>query len=329
MTIDKNEATNVLFDYNDPFSLVSLLYNNQARAIDMNATGMDIKTKRKLEKKGWNSTIEKFWDDADSYLIYDEYGEEVGYSKVDTSYYDLFDINRISITMDTVLNKLTGESYIGIDRLSFYKQFEIDGDYYKVFECSYTLLVELNGFKAWFRTDDKDYLDIHKKRLMEIYNAYVKDGDENVSPSDLGITFFPSYYVGNKPLGNRKLYGGNYDSGQMYPRELNTPTLVSDQSVESWMNSLLFTSVTIGQELNKDSFKALFDSCYMYKESFYDFDEYGDDILIDYYNYYWVDVADFQVYIQADFYSKDPLMHGSNSLNVEKYIYAAKVEKYQ
>jgi len=51
VTIDKSEATNVLFDYNDPFSLVSLLYNNQARAIDMNAIGMDIKTKRKLEKK--------------------------------------------------------------------------------------------------------------------------------------------------------------------------------------------------------------------------------------------------------------------------------------
>lgn len=337
--IDKNDTTKALFDYNDPFSLVGLLYNNQSRAIDMEATGIDYKTRIKLEKKGWNQTFEKFWDEADLLYIFDEFGDptyitlpdgskEMACHPLDTTYYDLTDINRISITKDTVQNKLTGESYFGIDRLSFYKQFKIGGKHYKVFECSYTQLVELNGFKAIYKTNDEGYLSAHKKQLMKMYHNYKVDDYENKMPKDIGIRFFPPYYAGGRAIGNRRLHGGNYDGGEMYPREINTPTLIHGQSVKSWMKSLPFSAIINGSLPAQKSFKALFDSCYIHKESIYDYTDYGDEILIDIYNYYWIAIPEFEVYIQADFYSKDPLMYGSNSLNIEKFIYTVKKDGY-
>jgi hypothetical protein len=167
--IDKTEQTNALFDYNNPFSLVSLLANNQLNYIH----GMDELISDRIMSKDTTLILPsyRYKPMSDSPMINDDptsenYGEPIIITNLDGSqeykypdnvkYYDVTGITRIVVFEDTVQNEDTGERYFGISKLGFAKQYPGSSKYDVVFTLPYQYLAKMDAFKAVVKLSEDD-----------------------------------------------------------------------------------------------------------------------------------------------------------------------------
>jgi hypothetical protein len=173
--IDRNEKNKALFDSNDPLSLMGLLANNELRQVKF----MSPPTADRIRKAGNKLLSVPVPVEEDCFFMYmnplidedpesPDFGEpleridpntgyaEYIYPEIDSFFYDVQDISRIIVFKDTVTNAVTGEKYIGIDRLGFAKKYPGEKKYDVVFTLDYQELVKMDGYKALVRLSDME-----------------------------------------------------------------------------------------------------------------------------------------------------------------------------
>lgn len=196
IVIDKDNSNQSLFDYNDPFSLVSLVKFNWIEEI----SGMDQTTIEYLTKKNLIDSVYFFdGEQITSPLITDDpnspnFGEPVTkvdpqtgiesfvYPAPERTYYDVDDISRILIIKDTVRNFITGEKYFGIKEVGFAKKYESDKKYTVTMRIPFEYLMRMDAFKALVKLPEQVKKELSdKSNERSLFNQVKKDRFERRS----------------------------------------------------------------------------------------------------------------------------------------------------
>lgn len=203
--IDRNQKNKALFDMDDPFSLMGMLVKNELRQVKF----MSPQTTDRIRKGGNKLLSVPVPAEEDCFFNYmnpliDEdpespfFGEplertdpvmglrEYIYPEIDSFFYDIEDISRIIVFKDTVTNTVTGEQYVGIDRLGFAKKYPVEKRYDVVFTLDYQELVKMDGYKALVKLNetDKAWLLDSLQLLSELERLRLYEVDYLVSQGD-------------------------------------------------------------------------------------------------------------------------------------------------
>lgn len=162
IVIDKDEQNKDIFNYDDPYSLVSLVKFNWIEEM----TPMDSSSVAHLKNKGLLDSVYSFEEVYSPSPLLDEdpdspnFGEplthedpETGvisfvYPPVPISYYDVDDITRILLFKGQVQNPVTGEQYSGIKEIGFAKKYEKDKKYTITMKIPFSYLMRMDAFKV-------------------------------------------------------------------------------------------------------------------------------------------------------------------------------------
>lgn len=190
IVIDKNEQNKDIFNYNDPYSLVSLVKFNWIEEI----TPMDSNSVTHLKEIGMLESVYSFEEVYSPSPLLDEdpdspnFGEPLTYLDPETgyitfvyppppiSYYDVDGITRILIFKGEVQNPVTRERYEGIKEIGFAKKYGIDEKYTITMKIPFSYLMRMDGFKALVNLPEevKDELaDLTNERSL--FNQIKKD----------------------------------------------------------------------------------------------------------------------------------------------------------
>ncbi|MDG1913286.1 MAG: GldM family protein [Crocinitomix sp.] len=168
--IDKTTETKSIFDYNDPFSLVSLVSNNPL----LHIRGLDPVALNRIKKENPSIDLPDYeYRGVDMNPLLDEDTESSGfgeplivisedgaaeyvYSDDVQRFYDVHDITKLIIYEDTLEHEVTGEKYFGIEKIGFAKKYPGSKKYDVVFTLPYTYLVKSDAFKALVKLDAKE-----------------------------------------------------------------------------------------------------------------------------------------------------------------------------
>ncbi|MFZ9028483.1 MAG: hypothetical protein ACO2Z9_05665 [Crocinitomicaceae bacterium] len=194
--IDRDNSNRPIFDYDDPFSLVSLLKFNWIEEIN----GMDSPTIEYLTKKKLIDSVYFFDGEQITTPLIEEdpkspgFGEPVTvvdsetgmetfvYPAPERTYYDVDDISRILIIKDTVRNFITGEKYYGIKEVGFAKKYESDKKYTVTMRIPFEYLMRMDAFKALVKLPEEVKKELSdKSNERSLFNQVKKDRYERRS----------------------------------------------------------------------------------------------------------------------------------------------------
>lgn len=209
--IDRNEANyEALFNPANPQSLLGILVQNVIPSPQF-ASKQTINSIRQAEPglvfyehEGRQSTDrlkkrqpDSFGNFADSMIQIDGVSTYV-YPPTPKDYYELSNISRLVLYLDTVQNEETQEKYIGISRIGLAKKYSGSDKYDIILSFSfpafarmgqYELIVKANPLLTAKLTDSNSYYrNGFKDSCLQIRT-------ENLDGHDPGYWFFPGYYT--------------------------------------------------------------------------------------------------------------------------------------
>lgn len=200
VVIDKDQQTASLFNYDDPFSLVSLVKFNWIEEI----TPMDSNAIQHLKELNWLDSVYYFDGKAVTTPLIDEdpdspnFGEPLTFEDPETGmitfiypetpryYYDVDDITRILLYKGQVLNPITGEKYFGIKEIGFAKKYLNDKKYTVTMKIPFAYLMRMDAFKTIVKLPEevkKELSDRTNERSL--FNQVMED---RLSRREKGLT---------------------------------------------------------------------------------------------------------------------------------------------
>ena len=212
--IDKTEANKAIFDYNDPFSLVSLIkFNdliNPHGILDFK-TEFDFSSLPYLEVYNPFSAPLKSMIDFEDSLYIDADGEVFYvYPAPDRIYYDVEGITRIVLIQDSVRHEITGENYFGLSEIAFAKKYGTSPKYDIVLKFDFQDFIKMDAFKVLQKVpnkyleklidleDSKSALSILKKNCLEAYEKDLKN--KHLYSDGPSIPSYISFFNSNRQL---------------------------------------------------------------------------------------------------------------------------------
>lgn len=200
VVIDKDEQTTSLFNYDDPFSLVSLVKFNWIEEIKP----MDSNAIQHLKELNWLDSVYYFDGKTVTTPLIDEdpdspnFGEPLTFEDPETGmitfiypetpryYYDVDDITRILLYKGQVLNPITGEKYFGIKEIGFAKKYLNDKKYTVTMKIPFAYLMRMDAFKTIVKLPEevkKELSDRTNERSL--FNQVMED---RLSRREKGLT---------------------------------------------------------------------------------------------------------------------------------------------
>lgn len=208
--IDKNEANfEALFNADNPKSLMGIILQNplpypafmsdqQVHAIQkknpqtafLHSTGFQSDTPLKSKKlDSLGRTVDSLHQSKEGYYSF-IYPAPKEYS------YDLTDISRLVLILDSVENPKTGEKYLGISRLGLAKKYPNSDKYDLVLTFSYPEFMQMNSFKLLVKADNvmtQQLTDSKSYFRNEFQQNCFKLTDENYDSVERNYMYFPYF----------------------------------------------------------------------------------------------------------------------------------------
>ena len=167
--IDKNDATKHIFDYSDPFSLLSIITKSDLNGVEI----IDSLVFKRILKENPGLNFSKIYKqkinaDGTPSIKIDSTGNPVIVTNSDTGIdqlvlsdpevfrYDLNDITRIVVFEDTIENIQTGKRNLEIIKLGFAKKYPNSNKYDLIFTIPYKIIKELDAFKTIVKLSDEE-----------------------------------------------------------------------------------------------------------------------------------------------------------------------------
>lgn len=343
VTIDRSDDNAILFDDNNPMSFVRFIYNNQVLLPQIENIGMEQEVIAKLYKKKKAGGLERLYGRQSDMPLVDEYGEPITtdidgvdyyiYPERDSTLFDLTNIDRIILEEDTVQNEATGESYVGLKWVHFYKQY-FGKKYMRTLSLDFQDLIKFEGFKLIRKVEDEE----NKETFLNDLLGYTRSKVMDTTSSDTfnlhahGIEILPYFFdLELAPRGSAfKL---------IYDREISYAYWNGDQTSDVALEKIVPFANIDSIKINADQQMELLNS---FDEAFYRkeqsdvplVDEYGDPLLdtledgslafayppADIY-YKWIDEKDLDVWVMLDFHYNDPEFGFQNGIDVDQIYF--------
>ncbi len=213
--IDKTEETKNIFDYSNPFSLVSLLSKNHLYGINT-LDSIFFKQKRRIDTTLIFSTKEFMRVDSSGVPIFQTdsiSGKELVFLNPNTGlsepklvspwiyYFDFQSLSRLVIYEDTVEHKQTGEKRLEIVKIGFAKKYLNENKYDVVFTLPYAFIRYIDAFKVLKKLEDSEVKNIiHDTNSFYYKLNFLNRGTEKSIPYLMKIddTLIRSFNYENK-----------------------------------------------------------------------------------------------------------------------------------
>ncbi|WP_430405592.1 hypothetical protein [Fluviicola sp.] len=208
--IDKNEANyEALFNADNPKSFLGMIYQNSlpSPAFMSDQLVNDIRAKNPettfLQSTGYQSNVplistqlDSLGRIVDSIRKLDEGYYAFIYPNPKEYAYDLTDITRIILILDTVENPKTREKYVGISRNGLAKKYPKSGKYEIVLTFSYSEFMNFSGFHLLLETDriiTQKLTDPNSYYQTEFKEKCLQTTAKNLSSEKRDYNYFPYF----------------------------------------------------------------------------------------------------------------------------------------
>ena len=203
--IDKSDKTKGLFDYSDPFSLMSIISTNKLHDIKPLPFYAEERILKENPSVQFQHTtpIQQYDAQGQPLLQVDLDGEPLIRMNPQTGVdemvpappiyhnYDLTEITKIIVFEDTLIDPITNKSYFGIDKIGFAKKYPGSSKFDVVCVLPFELVSKLDGFNIFFKLTQEETKSIllNKNSFYQQINFIGNSNDKNHFPLSKTLEF--------------------------------------------------------------------------------------------------------------------------------------------